>query len=110
MVAGEIACFRQRSASYWPATSPCAREGFHPPRKVVGIRVEALIELIQFVGLFRSGCAPGSATGISCLRISVSTGADIVGKRMVFRLSQAFKRMHFVDRIATIAFMVVVRA
>ena len=78
------ACFRQRSASYWPATSPCAREGFHPRRKVVGIRVEALIELIQFVGLFRSGCAPGSATGISCLRISVSTGADIVGKRMSF--------------------------
>src|SRR2546427_10370171 len=64
MVAGEIACFRQRSASCWPATSPCAREGFHPRRKVVGIRVEALIELIQFVGLFRSGCTPGSATGI----------------------------------------------
>ena len=36
------ACFRQRSASCWPATSPCAREGFHPRRKVVGIRVEAL--------------------------------------------------------------------
>src|SRR5438132_10055814 len=84
MVAGEIACFRQRSASCWPATSPCAREGFHPRRKVVGIRVEALIELIQFVGLFRSGCAPGSATGISCLRIYVSTEADIVGKRKSF--------------------------
>src|SRR6266550_725714 len=109
MVAGEIACFRQRSASCWPATSPCAREGFHPRRKVVGIRRSAyraypVCRPIQEWVRARLGNRNKLP---SHLRIY---GSRHRWKKDVFRLPQEFKRMHCVDRNETILCMVVVRA